>query len=291
MYLGGGGAAALYPFVSHTFTPAGANGRQGPTLGNLTSAYSATWAQNSLFLSMGYFQGYQRWTVPQTGNYNIEVAGAGAGDGGGRGAIISSVFFLTAGVQLEIAVGQTAGRSTSGGGGGGTFVAKYVAGPAGGAIPLIIAGGGGGSYSGAYTSSMDASYSTTSNAGGGESNAASGGYGGGSAYNNSPYGGSGGGWLSDGGQPSNCTVAYARGWTNGLIGGDTCSSQVGSFGGGGGTHGSSGGGGGGGGYSGGGGQGHTQYGGGGGASYSAASMTQLGYRSATFNGYCTVTKV
>ena len=93
------------------------------------------------------------WTVPVTGSYVIEAAGASGGDGidffvsahrklGGLGAKITGTFQLNQGTQLKILVGQegtTVYRGyMPGTGGGGTFVTL------GDDTPLIVAGGGGG---------------------------------------------------------------------------------------------------------------------------------------------------
>jgi len=151
---------ALYPFVTHTFTVAGKVGRYGPTLAQLQSAYGGlTWVTNPAYFSQGRGQGYQVWTVPQTGVYTIEVAGArgqnSASTNGnyGRGAIIRARVSLTAGTKLEMVVGQVPGNGGStnpgnsfAGAGGGSFVAIN-----GTSIPVIVAGGGGGSYA-AYPS-------------------------------------------------------------------------------------------------------------------------------------------
>ena len=147
---------ALYPFVTHTFTVAGKVGRYGPTLAQLQAAYSGIpWVSNAAYFSQGRAQGYQVWTVPQTGIYTIEVAGArgqnSASTAGnyGRGAKIRARVSLTAGTKLEMVVGQVPGNSGStnpgnsyAGAGGGSFVAIN-----GTSVPVMVAGGGAGSYS------------------------------------------------------------------------------------------------------------------------------------------------
>jgi hypothetical protein len=83
--------------------------------------------------------------VPATGSYQIVAYGAQGGsavDGtlvspGGLGAEVGGDFDLTAGEELQIAVGGS-GADGSRAGGGGSFVV------APGKTPLIIAGGGGG---------------------------------------------------------------------------------------------------------------------------------------------------
>ena len=91
-------------------------------------------------------KGIQIWTVPVTGSYVIEAAGASGGNGaklGGLGAKITGTFQLNQGTKLKILVSQvgttgTASRFRSGGGGGGSFVTLLDD------TPLIVAGGGGG---------------------------------------------------------------------------------------------------------------------------------------------------
>ena len=146
----------LYSFSAFTFTSGGVtNGRTGPTLVQLQSSYSSeSWTQNTNFLNV-VTQGYQLWTVPQTGTYEFEVAGAQAAaatypssSAGGRGVIVKGRYNLTRGEIITIAVGQTGepvvnnNQFNGAGGGGGSFVVLS-------GTPLFIAGGGGGD--GAYT--------------------------------------------------------------------------------------------------------------------------------------------
>ena len=140
----------LYTFTSHTFTNAGAGGRNGPTLGQIQSAYSAaSWSQNTAFLNMNT-QGHQLWTVPATGTYSFNVAGAKGGNSsnpsrtGGSGAVFTTnAISLSAGQQIKIIVGQVGGSSADGeggNGGGGTVVYNVNT-----SALIAIAGGGGGS--------------------------------------------------------------------------------------------------------------------------------------------------
>ena len=177
-------SVSLYNFNAWTFTPAGATGRNGPSLANVQSAYtSAAWASNTSNLTV--VSGVQKWTVPKTGLYRIQAAGAPGGKGsdgfgatnqpGGNGVILSATFYLMVGDILYILVGQHGGDSptvgtggstleagngfnsdTDGGGGGGTFVAKrvtsaqssyYFTPDSAYVIPLIVAGGGNGAGS------------------------------------------------------------------------------------------------------------------------------------------------
>jgi hypothetical protein len=138
---------SLYSFAGHTFTPAGATGRFGPTLTQCRSAYSsATWAQNNNFFTMTT-QGYQVWTVPQTASYRIEARGANGGSSfggpGGGGARMIGVFSLTRGQKLRIVVGQPGTNNTglNGGGGGASYVMQETGSTT--ADIFVIAGGGG----------------------------------------------------------------------------------------------------------------------------------------------------
>lgn len=148
---------ALFEFTTHTFTTGSTVGRYGPALSTLRSAYSSqSWASNSAFFTQGRAQGYQVFTIPATGIYEIEAAGArgqnsaSINGGYGRGAIIRARISLNRGDSLEMVVGQVPGNGGStnpgnsyAGAGGGSFVAF-----AGTSTPVIVAGGGGGSYSG-----------------------------------------------------------------------------------------------------------------------------------------------
>ena len=137
------GGGDLYAFSSFTFTNAGQTGRTGPSLAQCQSAYSG-----EAFLS-GFFTmtttGYQKWTVPRTGDYTFIVKGAESGASTnqgsvtGKGAILSGfVISLNESDVLTLVVGQTGPTVTfSGGGGGGSFVVN-------GSTLLLAAGGGGG---------------------------------------------------------------------------------------------------------------------------------------------------
>lgn len=148
---------ALFEFTTHTFTTGSTVGRYGPALSTLRSAYSSqSWASNSAFFTQGRAQGYQVFTIPATGIYEIEAAGArgqnsaSISGGYGRGAIIRARLSLNRGDSLEMVVGQVPGNggitnpgNSYAGAGGGSFVAI-----AGTNTPIMVAGGGGGSYSG-----------------------------------------------------------------------------------------------------------------------------------------------
>ena len=147
------------------FTNLGASGRLGPT--SLGSYYSGQDHDGQVTL----VSGIQQWTVPHTGDYQIEAIGAAGGyekysnrgQYNGRGARMKGTFRLLKGETIKILVGQEGGintRGSSSGGGGGTFVVR------GSNTPLIIAGGGGGIASASSRhSGCDASTGTTGNAG------------------------------------------------------------------------------------------------------------------------------
>lgn len=171
--------SVLYTFTTWTFTSCGQYGRIGPTLAQMQTAYTGTtWAQNTSYLTI-VGSGIQKWTVPKTGQYRIQVAGAPGGRGTdfstgtqgnpGAGIIISANFYLSVNDIVYILVGQKApdfttasqygygATDTDAGGGGGTFVARKVKDSTSSSYyltvdsayvqPLIVAGGGGGGSS------------------------------------------------------------------------------------------------------------------------------------------------
>ena len=179
----------LYSFGSFTFTSS-IVGAGGPTLGNLYNIYSNagnTWITNTEYFTVpNDWRGFQIWTVPRTGPYQIIAAGsrsgianswtanANAANAFGRGAVISSVFNLQRGQKITLVVGQpSANTSTTGfsspGGGGGSFVMLGNIASVGFAnvIPLVIAGGGGacGTWS-SNTVVFPGGYGTTTRRGG-----------------------------------------------------------------------------------------------------------------------------
>ncbi|MFN7132468.1 MAG: Ig-like domain-containing protein [Myxococcales bacterium] len=143
----GFGALADRPTVTFvpalkTFTNCNQTGRLGPTQAMCNSAYTGTSLAGEVTVDGS---GIQRWTVPTSGTYRIEVWGAQGVSGmsgreGGYGARMRGDFNLTAGQVLKVLVGQmgTAVVPGSGGGGGGSFVTLADN------TPLIIAGGGAG---------------------------------------------------------------------------------------------------------------------------------------------------
>lgn len=277
------------------FASCGASGRFGPTQVDCDAAYSGTDMDGQVEV----VNGIQRWTVPHTGTYRIEAAGAQGGylatvaTAGGLGARAVAEVLLQEGDVLDILVGQSGflGSSSEAGAGGGSFVVLD-------GQPLLVAGGGG-SHGGCGTDSSTFSRGAggvaTSNGTNGKSFNPSqvGGAGGvdgngGAAMTNFYPGGAGGGFQGDGAYgtrtSSNCSTAVLTGqsgldaeprrtaggksFLNGGAGGRGCYQPVfgqGGFGGGGGAGGC--GGAGGGGYSGGGGGQSDRGGGGGGGSF------------------------
>ncbi|MBU1508866.1 hypothetical protein KKD52_00790, partial [Myxococcota bacterium] len=132
--------SGCYDIVDVTFTNCAQTGNTGPSQAQCDTAYAAT-PLNSLVTVTA---GYQYWTVPDTGDYTIEVWGAQGGNHnfgvGGNGARVKGTFSLTAGQVLKVLVGQKGmdGTNYNVGGGGGTYVALSNN------SPLIVAGGGGG---------------------------------------------------------------------------------------------------------------------------------------------------
>jgi hypothetical protein len=312
----------LYPFTSFTFTSAGVSGSNPPTLQQLRAAYTGSvsgsvFASNSSYFTTGSFQGYQIWTVPFDGTYEIEAAGARSGTmvyptnpikPYWGGAIIKGRYNLSQGQKVVMVVGQSALTPTSApsyngpGGGGGTYFVL-----SGSNTPIIVAGGAGsgGAYSGDTGTIRSGSNGATTMSGSSSWGGAPGGTGslGGMSHRNAagvisvnPYdAGAGGGFLGSGynglAQVTNTTnastggggLAFLSGSTGGVFASTfTVQATAGGFGGGGGGSPIAGGGGGG--YNGGAGSyratSTTSDGGGGGGSFAGLGVTSL----ATSNG-------
>jgi hypothetical protein len=323
--------SGLYAFTTFTFQTANNTGPNGPTLGNLYAYYSNvgnTWLQSNTYFNVTT-AGYQRWTVPTTGSYQIEVAGSRGGISNytsnssanvlhGRGAVIRGTVNLTQGQILTIAVGQpgnnapVTGSFSIAGSGGGSFVVANT-------TPLIIAGGG--ASAGMYNTSnvLPGGYGVTGTSGGNSFRGGAGGTGGagGNAHVNTSGtisqnvydGGGGGGFFSNGVQGNGgnvrSTAAAGSGGGGGggfqfnLTGGIAAPSwsatyiTSGGFGGGGGPGPISSGGGGG--YSGGGGgyaaTNTTSDAGGGGGSYIDANVTAVATSDGNYNSSNTFNSV
>ena len=289
---------SLYAFTTATFNVGGATGATGPSLAQAISGLSGpevgAWGSNTSYFNTS--SGIQLWTVPKTGTYEIEVAGARGGGNNttpGYGARMIGRFSLSTGDILKILVGQQGLVATApcggnaGGGGGGTFVATNSN------VALIVAGGGGGSSSRVITASLLNGTTTTSgNNGDGSAGGLGGTSGGGGAIGTGCVTGSSGGGGFTGNGTSSGTGGPGTSFVNGGTGGSG-STAAGGFGGGSGTAQYTGGGGGG--YSGGGGGGlntcacNDLNGGGGGGSYNNGSNQSNTGGVNTSNGYAKIT--
>ncbi len=286
--------APAYSFTTHTFTTAGVSGRNGPTKAQMDAAYTAApWAAANIL--QGAFQGYQDWTVPVNGIYEITAAGARGYNGRdtagthnpGLGAIVKGRVNLFKGEIITIAVGQIGevqrsnGDTAWVGSGGGTFVVRKN-----GNVPLFVAGGG---SADSHGRSGQNGVLTTS--GGASTAGAQGGTNGsGGTVGNGQGAGAGGGFLTNGAE-ANCGVGGAS-FANGLAS-PNAKLQYGAYGGFGGggqsdgdCYGQSGGAGG---YSGGGGGNTTAayHSGGGGGSYIFPTATNVATSTGQFEGSST----
>jgi hypothetical protein len=325
-----GASAGLFSFATHTFTPCGSTGINGPTTANCTSAYSAaTWSSNASYYTTS--SGKQIFTIPNAGVYRVTVAGAAGGTGAtysaGNGAVLQAEFTFTQGTSLTLLVGQmgltgrqSAGVGGGGGGGGGSFLYNSTS-----STLLMAAGGGGGGAK--QSAGLDATTAVNGIAGrngstGGTLNAggtaistynAYYGAGGGGANSGDGSSGSGGGGLGGGGGAGytgnggigNNNSIYSYSFKNGGVGSyhtystyGSTTQAAGGFGGGG--NGSIydylAGGGGGGGYTGGGGgngygsDANAGGGGGGGGSFISGSNQTSSVTNAS-QGYITITLI
>jgi hypothetical protein len=278
---------AIYSFTSHTFTSAGQTGINGPTLTQLTTAYTPSWTDDTNYFNVT--NGIQEWTVPQTGTYRIEAWGGSAGRTqsylGGRGAIIRADVTLTINEVIQILVGQ-GGTSKSDncnvGAGGGTFVVRAPYNT--NASILVIAGGGGGT---AQRTGLDAVTTTTGGTSSSGTAGGSNGQGGGSNQGPSGAGFFGNGAAAQWGNLSGVNNGIAQAFVNGGQGGSSTQQTpnvLGGFGGGASGHGNCCiGGGGGGGYGGGGATTSCQAGGGG-SCYINSSASNVATSNGLYNG-------
>jgi hypothetical protein len=239
----------LYVFNTFTFQTGNIVGPTGPTavqlFANSYSNVGNTWLQNTSYYNTSG-NGYQYWTVPLTGNYQITAAGARSGysqftgntawaaNSAGLGATIRATVPLTQGQVITIAVGQPSANAPSNasfsvaGGGGGTFVVFTN-----NNAPIVVAGGGGGAGNWASNTSYTnyrGGNAVTTNWGGNSWAGAAGGFNGqgGNAHVNivgvtslNGYdGGGGGGFYSNGvvGSGSNVRTNFS-GTASGAYGG------------------------------------------------------------------------
>ena len=300
------------------FSTCGKDGLYGPVQSQCDSIYAGTTLDGLVTVT----NGFQYWTVPATGIYEITVNGAQGGDGavspnyhgggglGGLGAEMRGEFALTAGEVLAIVVGQQGeagigNGNCGGGGGGGSFVWRDSN------TELLIAAGGGGGGPGTSWSQDATIHGRTSTtgqtppsktdynyyAGAGGTAGAGGGAGSSGGSTSCGYCGAGGaGWLSDGGAGGAYGDNHGKTRVNGFIGGRAPNNDSnGGFGGGAATgddgrnnysHGNAGGGG----YSGGGGMGYPNHGGGGG-SYNGGSNQNNSTGINTGHGSVTIDKL
>lgn len=316
---------ALFPFTTFTFTNASTTGRNGPTLSACQTAYSGEpWLANYFSVPT---QGFQQWTVPDTGTYRIKIRGANgvpansanSGCEGGQGIIMQFDYELSKFEVIRMIVGQSGTAvSAHGGGGGASAILKSPYNTTGSII--AIAGGGGGrrtssngvgipgaswnTYSGAGTRNSTNSSSsvatiqnnvTTLNSG---YNPTSTSLGQGGSAANSSYGDGGAGFFGNGYNDGSGNIAAAQSLTGTAVGGYGSSGCEGGFGGGGDGQGGNGGGGGGG-YTGGNG-GHTA--GGGGCYLDSANasnytesfdgnVTKIGTNTNLYHGYIQITRI
>ncbi len=264
--------------TTYSFTTAGATGRLGPSQVQINAAYLSTNLSGSVTSNLGV----QQFTIPVSGQYQIEARGAqGAASGataGGLGARMIGTFNFSVGTVLNIVVGQQGlgGASGATGGGGGSYVATLV-----GNTPLVVAGGGSGCGN-VGVGGSSAGTASVGNAGGNCANAGATGFGGGSASFCGDGAGGAGGFYGDGSNTGSWGSQRGFGFVSGSNGGTSSSgNRVGGFGGGAGTHSNNTGGGAGGGYTGGGAPFHSgSYVGGAGSSFNAG-ITQT--NTAAFN--------
>ena len=242
---------ALYNFISHTFTNCGATGRTGPTLTQMRTEYApvgnsvgGTGDSETDYLSLWYSgnwdflsmttQGIQLWTVPATGIYEFDVAGARGGGwygsgthaAGGYGGRVTGTKTFNAGTVLALIVGQMGSNMLQSGGGGGGGGASWVLSENLSTVHAVAGGGGGangpqhtsGAYGGHGGSSQGASSDTAgggapgSYQAGGGAGFASDGSGTGSGQNQTgghrPANGANGGNYVSGGGATGYTVRF-----------------------------------------------------------------------------------
>lgn len=316
---------ALFSFSSFTFTNASKTGREGPTLAQCQTAYSGEpWLTDYFSVPT---QGFQQWTVPESGTYRIKIRGAngvpatGASNGceGGQGIIMQFDYELSKNQVIRMIVGQSGTAVTNHGGGGGASAILKSPYNTTASIIAIAGGGGGRRTSSSGVGIPGASWSSLSGAGTRNSTNSSAtvstiqnnvtvantGYtptstnlGEGGCAANSNYGDGGAGFSGNGYNDGSGNIAAAQSLTGTAVGGYGNSGCEGGFGGGGDGQGGNGGGGGGG-YTGGNG-GHTA---GGGGSYLDSinalnytesydgNVTRIGSNTNLYHGYIQITKL
>ena len=238
----GNAGGALYDFTTYTFEETVA-GRDGPAFSTLQTRYAGEPFLTSGNLVQGLHQGYHRLTLPYTGRYTFEAAGApgtsptyntATDRKGGRGAIIRGQMDFVAGEEIQFTIGRTGeAEQYNGGGGGGTFVVKQafcdsVSGQIDSNIVLIAGGGAGGSYNSTNgsQSTRDASQTSTAVDGEGGSNNGTAGTGGNGADGNGYSGNNGAACPAGGLYTAGTNFTYTgsasacQGWVQGAQGGE-----------------------------------------------------------------------
>lgn len=150
-------ASSPAPTGPFNFTTCSRTGPTGPSQSLCNTAY----ASSSLSGLVTVSGGIQSWTVPTTGIYTVNLAGAVGGSettpvcSPGRGAVLTTQLSLTQGTVIQILVGQAGVPVTyDAGGGGATYIAQ-------GGAALAVAGGGGGSGCNGGHPGLDASTNLT----------------------------------------------------------------------------------------------------------------------------------
>lgn len=164
------GVDSLYSFTTYTFNEPDW-GRDGTAWSTYQSRYSGEPFLTSGNLVQGQYTGFHKLTLPQTGTYEFEAAGAPGcktvnnGYYGGKGIILKGRMTMNAGDIIQFAMGKSGESDQNGynaGGGGGTFIVKdafFTSSQSDGNIILVAGGGGGGAYNSTY--GLDATSSTT----------------------------------------------------------------------------------------------------------------------------------
>ena len=119
----------LFPFDKFTFTSCQCVGRQGPSISDCHKVYDVFWVENQNFFNVDK-NGYQQITIPETGIYNLTLAGAG--DENGTGTVIVDVFNFKINDKLKIIIGQCG--SSGGHGASAVWLNGRI---------LMVSGGGG----------------------------------------------------------------------------------------------------------------------------------------------------
>jgi len=150
-------SSALYAFTTYTFSEPDW-GQAGTPFSTLQTRYAGEPFLTTGNLVQGAYVGYHKLTLPATGVYEFEAAGApGAGTisnnyYGGRGIILKGRMSMSEGDVIQFAIGKSGesdSQSYNGGGGGGTFIVKdafFTTSQNDSFIILVAGGGAGGAY-------------------------------------------------------------------------------------------------------------------------------------------------